>query len=214
MKQCRGRSVFYPSLEASLPPETQQPPECSSGERSEDNRPSCPRCRPQAHEWAGWSQRAPWRVILIAVVKSPILQSDCSLSLRHLRRLSHRVSRPEDCPPASETGVAVNRLLRAAITHDSPNTAAFETTVRPTGTLRTHQSEQTSAPGTQTPGYNVRFRILCNKIITHKMFDHIVLVIIFLNCITIAMERPRIDPTSASSSSLSNYIFTAIFVLR
>uniref|UniRef100_A0A7N6AEG1 Voltage-dependent T-type calcium channel subunit alpha n=1 Tax=Anabas testudineus TaxID=64144 RepID=A0A7N6AEG1_ANATE len=42
-----------------------------------------------------------------------------------------------------------------------------------------------------------RFRILCNKIITHKMFDHVVLVIIFLNCITIAMERPRIDPTSA-----------------
>jgi len=31
------------------------------------------------------------------------------------------------------------------------------------------------------------------------MFDHIVLVIIFLNCITIAMERPCIDPTSAVS---------------
>lgn len=45
----------------------------------------------------------------------------------------------------------------------------------------------------------VRFRILCNKIITHKMFDHIVLVIIFLNCITIAMERPRIDSKSAVS---------------
>lgn len=44
-----------------------------------------------------------------------------------------------------------------------------------------------------------RFRIVCNKIITHKMFDHIVLIIIFLNCITIAMERPRIDPTSAVS---------------
>ncbi|XP_055360274.1 voltage-dependent T-type calcium channel subunit alpha-1G isoform X4 [Betta splendens] len=59
-----------------------------------------------------------------------------------------------------------------------------------------------------------RFRILCNKIITHKMFDHVVLVIIFLNCITIAMERPRIDPTSAERIFLtvSNYIFTAIFV--
>ncbi|XP_054913636.1 voltage-dependent T-type calcium channel subunit alpha-1G isoform X3 [Poeciliopsis prolifica] len=59
-----------------------------------------------------------------------------------------------------------------------------------------------------------RFRILCNKIITHKMFDHIVLVIIFLNCITIAMERPRIHPTSAERIFLtfSNYIFTAIFV--
>uniref|UniRef100_A0A096M832 Voltage-dependent T-type calcium channel subunit alpha n=1 Tax=Poecilia formosa TaxID=48698 RepID=A0A096M832_POEFO len=59
-----------------------------------------------------------------------------------------------------------------------------------------------------------RFRILCNKIITHKMFDHVVLVIIFLNCITIAMERPRIHPTSAERIFLtfSNYIFTAIFV--
>ncbi|XP_068160962.1 voltage-dependent T-type calcium channel subunit alpha-1G isoform X3 [Antennarius striatus] len=59
-----------------------------------------------------------------------------------------------------------------------------------------------------------RFRVLCNNIITHKMFDHIVLVIIFLNCITIAMERPRIDPTSAERIflTLSNYIFTAIFV--
>uniref|UniRef100_A0A9J8AI12 Voltage-dependent T-type calcium channel subunit alpha n=1 Tax=Cyprinus carpio carpio TaxID=630221 RepID=A0A9J8AI12_CYPCA len=42
-----------------------------------------------------------------------------------------------------------------------------------------------------------RFRVTCNKIISHKMFDHVVLVIIFLNCITIAMERPRIDPSSA-----------------
>ncbi|KAL6475303.1 hypothetical protein MHYP_G00163430 [Metynnis hypsauchen] len=59
-----------------------------------------------------------------------------------------------------------------------------------------------------------RFRVTCNKIIKHKMFDHVVLVIIFLNCITIAMERPKIDPKSAERIflTLSNYIFTAIFV--
>ncbi|XP_069563600.1 voltage-dependent T-type calcium channel subunit alpha-1G isoform X3 [Brachyistius frenatus] len=59
-----------------------------------------------------------------------------------------------------------------------------------------------------------RFRILCNRFITHKMFDHIVLLIIFLNCITIAMERPCIKPSSAERIflTLSNYIFTAIFV--
>ncbi|KAA0725121.1 Voltage-dependent T-type calcium channel subunit alpha-1G [Triplophysa tibetana] len=58
------------------------------------------------------------------------------------------------------------------------------------------------------------FRVTCNKIISHKLFDHVVLVIIFLNCITIAMERPRIDPSSAERIflTLSNYIFTAIFV--
>ncbi|CAK6974289.1 voltage-dependent T-type calcium channel subunit alpha-1G [Scomber scombrus] len=59
-----------------------------------------------------------------------------------------------------------------------------------------------------------RLRIICKKIIKHKMFDHVVLIIIFLNCITIAMERPRIDPGSAERIflTLSNYIFTAIFV--
>uniref|UniRef100_A0A8C4XIB7 Voltage-dependent T-type calcium channel subunit alpha-1G n=1 Tax=Erpetoichthys calabaricus TaxID=27687 RepID=A0A8C4XIB7_ERPCA len=58
------------------------------------------------------------------------------------------------------------------------------------------------------------FRVTCNKIITHKMFDHIVLVIIFLNCITIAMERPKIDSNSAERFflTLSNYIFTVVFL--
>lgn len=49
-----------------------------------------------------------------------------------------------------------------------------------------------------------RFRLLCHRIITHKMFDHVVLVIIFLNCITIAMERPKIDPHCAVSHQRLN----------
>ncbi|XP_059180439.1 voltage-dependent T-type calcium channel subunit alpha-1G isoform X2 [Centropristis striata] len=57
-----------------------------------------------------------------------------------------------------------------------------------------------------------RFRTLCNNIITHRLFDHIVLVIIFLNCITIAMERPGITHAERFFLKLSNYIFTAIFV--
>ncbi|NWY67470.1 CAC1H protein, partial [Erithacus rubecula] len=59
-----------------------------------------------------------------------------------------------------------------------------------------------------------RFRMMCQKIIAHKMFDHVVLVFIFLNCITIALERPDIDPLSTERIflSVSNYIFTAIFV--
>ncbi|KAM6407408.1 voltage-dependent T-type calcium channel subunit alpha-1H [Rhynochetos jubatus] len=59
-----------------------------------------------------------------------------------------------------------------------------------------------------------RFRMMCQKVIAHKMFDHVVLVFIFLNCITIALERPDIDPHSTERIflSVSNYIFTAIFV--
>uniref|UniRef100_A0A8B9TAF0 Voltage-dependent T-type calcium channel subunit alpha-1G n=1 Tax=Anas platyrhynchos TaxID=8839 RepID=A0A8B9TAF0_ANAPL len=57
-----------------------------------------------------------------------------------------------------------------------------------------------------------RFRLMCNKIITHKMFDHIVLVIIFLNCITIAMERPKIEPHSAVSLRLMFSVLQVIFL--
>uniref|UniRef100_A0A8C5RJC3 Voltage-dependent T-type calcium channel subunit alpha-1H n=1 Tax=Laticauda laticaudata TaxID=8630 RepID=A0A8C5RJC3_LATLA len=59
-----------------------------------------------------------------------------------------------------------------------------------------------------------RLRANCQKVIAHKMFDHVVLVFIFLNCITIALERPDINPNSTERIflSVSNYIFTAIFV--
>ncbi|KAI1896125.1 hypothetical protein AGOR_G00091590 [Albula goreensis] len=58
------------------------------------------------------------------------------------------------------------------------------------------------------------FRMTCQKVIAHKMFDHVVLVFIFLNCITIALERPDILPHSTERVflSVSNYIFTVIFV--
>lgn len=37
-----------------------------------------------------------------------------------------------------------------------------------------------------------RFRLLCQSIIAHKLFDYVVLAFIFLNCITVALERPKI----------------------
>ncbi|TRY59084.1 hypothetical protein DNTS_008394 [Danionella cerebrum] len=51
-----------------------------------------------------------------------------------------------------------------------------------------------------------------DKLISHKMFDHVVLVFIFLNCITIALERPNIQPSERVFLSISNYVFTVIFV--
>ncbi|XP_077461225.1 voltage-dependent T-type calcium channel subunit alpha-1H-like isoform X2 [Stigmatopora argus] len=59
-----------------------------------------------------------------------------------------------------------------------------------------------------------RFRLWCQNTIGHKMFDHIILLFIFLNCITIALERPDIQPHSMERVflSVSNYIFTVIFV--
>ncbi|KAM6904720.1 voltage-dependent T-type calcium channel subunit alpha-1H [Xenentodon cancila] len=58
------------------------------------------------------------------------------------------------------------------------------------------------------------FRIWCQAVISHKLFDHVVLVFIFLNCITIALERPNIQHQSTERLFLcvSNYVFTAIFL--
>ncbi|XP_015232826.1 PREDICTED: voltage-dependent T-type calcium channel subunit alpha-1H [Cyprinodon variegatus] len=58
------------------------------------------------------------------------------------------------------------------------------------------------------------FRMWCQRVISHKIFDHVVLLFIFLNCITIALERPDIHPKSMERVflSVSNYIFTVIFV--
>ncbi|XP_071401108.1 voltage-dependent T-type calcium channel subunit alpha-1H-like, partial [Centroberyx affinis] len=58
------------------------------------------------------------------------------------------------------------------------------------------------------------FRVWCQGMISHKMFDHVVLVFIFLNCITIALERPDIQPHSTERVflSVSNYVFTVIFL--
>uniref|UniRef100_A0A8C6NPK2 Voltage-dependent T-type calcium channel subunit alpha n=1 Tax=Nothobranchius furzeri TaxID=105023 RepID=A0A8C6NPK2_NOTFU len=59
-----------------------------------------------------------------------------------------------------------------------------------------------------------KFRQMCQSIIAHKLFDYIVLVFIFSNCITVALERPKILQGSLERVflTISNYIFTAIFV--
>uniref|UniRef100_A0A6Q2XLB4 Voltage-dependent T-type calcium channel subunit alpha n=1 Tax=Esox lucius TaxID=8010 RepID=A0A6Q2XLB4_ESOLU len=50
-----------------------------------------------------------------------------------------------------------------------------------------------------------RFRRCCLRVIAHKMFDHIILLFIFLNCITIALERPDIQPYSTVRCTLDMY---------
>ncbi|XP_008327894.1 voltage-dependent T-type calcium channel subunit alpha-1I isoform X2 [Cynoglossus semilaevis] len=59
-----------------------------------------------------------------------------------------------------------------------------------------------------------KFRQLCQSIIAHKLFDYVVLAFIFSNCITVALERPKILQGSLERVflTISNYIFTAIFV--
>ncbi|XP_055388606.1 uncharacterized protein LOC129617143 isoform X3 [Condylostylus longicornis] len=58
-----------------------------------------------------------------------------------------------------------------------------------------------------------RFRQGCSWFVNQKWFDNVVLLFIALNCITLAMERPNIPPTSTERLFLStaNYVFTVVF---
>uniref|UniRef100_A0A8C0E3F7 Calcium voltage-gated channel subunit alpha1 H n=1 Tax=Balaenoptera musculus TaxID=9771 RepID=A0A8C0E3F7_BALMU len=124
-------------------------------------------------------------------------------SLDHRSTLDLRPPRPAALLPTKLhdcNGLALPSEFFLRIDSHKEDTAEFDDDV-----------EDVSGGG---PHVSPSFRISCQKIIAHKMFDHVVLVFIFLNCITIALERPDIDPGSTERVflSISNYIFTAIFV--
>lgn len=61
-----------------------------------------------------------------------------------------------------------------------------------------------------------RFRQYSLYLADHPYFDYIVLIFISLNCITLAMERPKIPPWSREREflSLANYVFTIVFAIE
>lgn len=61
-----------------------------------------------------------------------------------------------------------------------------------------------------------KLRQLLQRIVTTKTFDYIILFFIAFNCITLAMERPSISPTSIERQFLkyTNYMFTTIFTIE
>ena len=63
---------------------------------------------------------------------------------------------------------------------------------------------------------NNHLRRYCIAIADNTYFDYIVLLFISLNCVTLAMERPKIPPKSAEREflGLANYIFTVVFALE
>ncbi|KAI9539102.1 hypothetical protein NQZ68_009179 [Dissostichus eleginoides] len=61
-----------------------------------------------------------------------------------------------------------------------------------------------------------RFRIYCQRLISHKMFDNTVLLFILLSCVTIAMERPGIHSESTERwiLNMSRYVFSGVFLVE
>ena len=52
--------------------------------------------------------------------------------------------------------------------------------------------------------------------VTNRWFDHVIIFFIGFSCITLAMERPSIEPDSMERQFLtySNYLFVAIFSIE
>ncbi|PIK39622.1 putative voltage-dependent T-type calcium channel subunit alpha-1H isoform X5 [Apostichopus japonicus] len=61
-----------------------------------------------------------------------------------------------------------------------------------------------------------RFRRSVQRLLAHKWFDYSILIIIFTNCITLAMERPGIaeDSWERLFLTISNYMFSLIFTVE
>lgn len=61
-----------------------------------------------------------------------------------------------------------------------------------------------------------KFRRNVQRLLAHKWFDYTILIIIFANCVTLAMERPSIEQYSVEWTFLtvSNYCFTVIFTIE
>lgn len=56
----------------------------------------------------------------------------------------------------------------------------------------------------------------CLMLTEHRFFDSVILLFIALNCVTLAMERPRIKPMSLEREMLvfANYLFTVVFAIE
>ncbi|CAG5097992.1 Oidioi.mRNA.OKI2018_I69.XSR.g15322.t1.cds [Oikopleura dioica] len=60
------------------------------------------------------------------------------------------------------------------------------------------------------------FRKTCRKLTASKWFDYSILIFIFANCITIAMERPTLadDSPERALLNVSNHLFTLVFFIE
>jgi hypothetical protein len=54
----------------------------------------------------------------------------------------------------------------------------------------------------------------CEALVSHKLFEQFILLVILASSVSLAMDSPLLDPSSATAALLTstNYIFTAIFV--
>lgn len=57
---------------------------------------------------------------------------------------------------------------------------------------------------------------MCVRLTDHPAFDYIIMIFILSNCVTLAMERPQLDPQSVEREflTIANYVFTTVFAFE
>ena len=58
------------------------------------------------------------------------------------------------------------------------------------------------------------FRVACHTLVTNKVFDTFIIILIVVSSACLALDVPRLDPTSdlKANLDLANYFFTAVFI--
>lgn len=63
---------------------------------------------------------------------------------------------------------------------------------------------------------NNYLRLQCIKLTEHPSFDYVIMIFILANCVTLAMERPKLPANSLEREflTIANYCFTVIFAFE
>ncbi|XP_023271811.1 voltage-dependent T-type calcium channel subunit alpha-1H-like [Seriola lalandi dorsalis] len=135
-------------------------------------------------------------------------ESESSLSENHETNGS---SRPDEDCPLPPCGSGSPTVISSAPTDTNDHDTSLSWIRRVLRWCRQHEDWSFFLFSPQN-----RFRIFCQRVISHPIFDYVILLFILLSCVTLAIERPGINPTSRERQilKLSNYVFSAVFLVE
>ncbi|XP_022594298.1 voltage-dependent T-type calcium channel subunit alpha-1H-like, partial [Seriola dumerili] len=135
-------------------------------------------------------------------------ESESSLSENHETNGS---SRPDEDCPLPPCGSGSPTVISSAPTDTNDHDMSLSWIRRVLRWCRQHEDWSFFLFSPQN-----RFRIFCQRVISHPIFDYVILLFILLSCVTLAIERPGINPTSRERQilKLSNYVFSAVFLVE
>jgi hypothetical protein len=111
---------------------------------------------------------------------------------------------------------AVDSIVRKASLTDSVVSNVIHASARLKTRAKDLPVNPECLPGTAFGifGPKNRFRVWLSKIVLNPMFDHSVLVLVLISCITLAIDNPLIDPESSKATALfaCDWLLTILFI--